>query len=254
MLYTPILVLEYNSCKNNRHQKHTHWKQHYITLQRRGGEAGGPVFPWESLVVICCFWPISWFRHNWGRKENLDFLNILQKWNPHSTVNDMTSLHEAQATEPVKNRGWIQTQIRPVQTLCCTMWHIWFCHKLILFHFYECRLLISPQAVCRQSPHDPDNQDGANTPDVTAGAKPLRLHITLWARAPVLKTLVLKHTLSLPFCALTTPLTLIQHPQQARKVHEPNLQVPCALVRTDIALLEVVKSVSEAIFNKLTEH
>lgn len=37
-----------------------------------------------------------------------------------------------------------------------------------------------------------------------------------------------------PFSALTTTITWIQHLHQARKIHESNLQVPCALVSTDI--------------------
>lgn len=99
---------------------------------------------------------------------------------------------------------------------------------------YECRLLISPGGV-QTVQHNPDNQDRVNTLDAIAGAASVMLQITLWTRAPVLQDAGAEtHTASPPFCALTTTLTLIQHLHQARKIHESNLQVPCALVSIDI--------------------
>lgn len=137
------------------------------------------------------------------------------------------------ATEPVKNRAWIQTQICPVQTLCCTMWYIWFCYKLILF--YSMNVGYWSHQVVYTVQHNPDNQDGINTLDAFAGAASVMLQITLWTWAPVLQDAGVKiYTLSPPFSALTTTITWIQHLHQARKIHESNLQVPCALVSTDI--------------------
>lgn len=119
-------------------------------------------------------------------RKNLDFLNILQKWNPHSTVNDMTSLHEAQGYRASKKQGLDTNPDSPSSN--SLLYHV--AHLILsqvnFVSLYECRLLISPGGV-QTVPHDPDNQDGANTPDVTAGAASLRLHITLWARAPVLQ-------------------------------------------------------------------
>ena len=157
----------------------------YYTAEERGGEDGRS--PWESLVVICCFWPISWFWHSWGKKgKTLDFLNILQKWNPHNTVNDMTSLHKAQGYRASKKQGLDTNPDLPSSNPL--LYHVVY---LILSQvnfvlLYECGLLISPGGVYTVQ-HNPDNQDGVNTLDAIAGTASVMLQITSWTWAPVLQ-------------------------------------------------------------------
>lgn len=139
----------------------------YYTAEERGGEDRRTGFPLgitsSDLLLLANKLVLAQLRQE---RKKLDFLNILQKWNPHSTVNDMTSLHKAQGYRASKKQGLDTNPDLPSSN--SLLYHV---EHLILSQvnfvsLYECRLLISPGGV-QTVPHNPDNQDGANTTDAT---------------------------------------------------------------------------------------